>query len=296
MSNNRDDFTDKTKDRLAKRVGYRCSNPGCRRPTCGASQKPDGYVSIGVAAHILAAASGGKRYDKSMSTRERKSILNGIWLCQSCSKLIDSDELRYPKELLYQWKHDAEAEAIWDLERYSTRDVDLSEAYDEIKRKRNYEAFMDFLSALNREVDQLLLRMEEIREKMEAAEMEDDRMWFDIYERRFNSLLGMYNRMNEQIRSLIEEGRRTECQLRDLNACAESSAVLSSFGHSSKAFYCEESVEVKIDSRISMLLPEIRAMHAQLNHFAEEVKGLHMQRIEIEKFVTGAAPIFVREK
>lgn len=34
MSKNvRDDFSQKTKDSLSKRVGMRCSNPGCKRPT-----------------------------------------------------------------------------------------------------------------------------------------------------------------------------------------------------------------------------------------------------------------------
>lgn len=30
MQHDRDDFLPKTKDLLAKRVGYRCSNPSCR--------------------------------------------------------------------------------------------------------------------------------------------------------------------------------------------------------------------------------------------------------------------------
>ena len=42
-------------------------------------------------AHICAAAQGGPRYDASMTPEERKSFENGIWLCQSCSKLIDTD-------------------------------------------------------------------------------------------------------------------------------------------------------------------------------------------------------------
>ena len=43
-------------------------------------------------------AQGGPRYDASMTPEERKSFENGIWLCQSCSKLIDTDITRYPKE------------------------------------------------------------------------------------------------------------------------------------------------------------------------------------------------------
>ena len=45
-------------------------------------------------------AQGGPRYAASMTPEERKSFENGIWLCQSCSKLIDTDITRYPKELL----------------------------------------------------------------------------------------------------------------------------------------------------------------------------------------------------
>lgn len=87
MESNRDDFKEKTKDIMAKRVGYRCSNPNCRKPTCGANENPENYSNIGVAAHICAAAPGGKCYDANMTSEERKDIQNGIWLCQSCSSI-----------------------------------------------------------------------------------------------------------------------------------------------------------------------------------------------------------------
>ena len=98
MGNSRDDFTSATKELLANRVGRRCSNPACRKLTCGANTNPEKITNIGVAAHICAAAQGGPRYDASMTPEERKSFENGIWLCQSCSKLIDTDITRYPKE------------------------------------------------------------------------------------------------------------------------------------------------------------------------------------------------------
>lgn len=116
MASKRDDFKETTKDIMAKRVGYRCSNPSCRKPTCGASDDPNNYSNIGVAAHICAAARGGKRYDPDMSKEERRDIHNGIWLCQSCSKLIDSDDLRYTVDLLHRWKRLSEEIAILDLE------------------------------------------------------------------------------------------------------------------------------------------------------------------------------------
>jgi hypothetical protein len=100
----RDDFSDNTKKVLAHRVGYVCSNPHCKKPTSGPQKDREKSVNIGVAAHITAASPGGKRYNEHLSTEERKSIENGIWLCQNCAKLIDNDEERYPVDLLEQWK------------------------------------------------------------------------------------------------------------------------------------------------------------------------------------------------
>ncbi|HCS73412.1 MAG TPA: HNH endonuclease [Clostridiales bacterium] len=51
-----------------------------------------------------------------MSPEERKSAENEIWLCQSCSKLIDDDIIRYNVDLLYIWKENAERLAIAELQ------------------------------------------------------------------------------------------------------------------------------------------------------------------------------------
>lgn len=87
----RDDFTRATIELLAKRVGYVCSNPGCQKPTVGPHSDDDRAVSIGVAAHIAAASTGGPRYDALQTPVERKATSNGIWLCQTCARLIDVD-------------------------------------------------------------------------------------------------------------------------------------------------------------------------------------------------------------
>ena len=50
----RDDFTQNTKELLARRVGFRCSNPDRRKPTSGPQDDPRGSVNIGVASHIAA--------------------------------------------------------------------------------------------------------------------------------------------------------------------------------------------------------------------------------------------------
>lgn len=104
----RDDFTQKTKDILAKRVAYRCSIPFCRCNTIGPASEPNKIISIGEAAHICAASEGGKRYDSSMTPEERSSINNGIWCCRNHAAMIDRDEKHFTVDLLKSWKEKAE--------------------------------------------------------------------------------------------------------------------------------------------------------------------------------------------
>jgi len=108
----RDEFSASTVTALAKRVGYRCSNPNCRMPTSGPHSADEKAVHIGVAAHITAAAPGGPRYDLALSVADRTSIGNGIYLCEACAKLVDSDSSLFTVDLLKRWKHQAEREAL----------------------------------------------------------------------------------------------------------------------------------------------------------------------------------------
>ncbi len=107
----RDDFSEAVKRTLAGRVGHKCSNPDCSRSTSGPGIESYKFVNIGVAAHITAADPGGPRYDPLLTQEERKSPENGIWLCQNCAHLIDTDRHRYSREVLSQWKLVAEARA-----------------------------------------------------------------------------------------------------------------------------------------------------------------------------------------
>lgn len=108
----RDEFSAKIKDNLAKRVGYRCSNPDCRRSTSYAKGHEGEYSSLGVAALITAASIGGPRFNSTLSSVQRSSFQNGIWLCQNCSRIIDSDPLRYSVDILNDWKAKAEADNL----------------------------------------------------------------------------------------------------------------------------------------------------------------------------------------
>jgi hypothetical protein len=105
---NRDDFPNSVKRTLAERANQRCSNPDCGRPTSGPHSISNKSIILGVAAHIHAAAPGGKRYDPNMTPEQRSAIENGIWLCSTCAKLIDSDETKYSPELLKKWKTEHE--------------------------------------------------------------------------------------------------------------------------------------------------------------------------------------------
>ena len=76
----RDDFTQYQKETLAEKTDYRC----CR---CGKDAKSDGQ-----AAHITAASEDGPRYDKNMTSKQRKDISNGIWLCPNCHAKVDGSK------------------------------------------------------------------------------------------------------------------------------------------------------------------------------------------------------------
>ena len=120
-TDSRHDFPARTKDTLARRVGMRCSNPACQKLTSGPQSDPNKALNIGVAAHIAAASTGGPRYASSQSKGQRSSIENGIWLCQNCAKLVDSDEARFTVAVLRQWKANAEAAARYALETSESR-------------------------------------------------------------------------------------------------------------------------------------------------------------------------------
>lgn len=112
--NLRDDFTAPTKDVIARRVGYRCSL--CRRGTVGPNADPSRANNIGVAAHITAASPGGPRYNSELTSDERRDARNGIWCCQNCAKLIDSDLRRFPIAALIELREQAERAANERLE------------------------------------------------------------------------------------------------------------------------------------------------------------------------------------
>lgn len=105
------------------RVAGYCSNPRCRAQVFGPQLDLIKALNLGVAAHICAASPGELRYDASMTSQQRASIENGIWLCQNCAKLIDNDPQRFTSSVLYDWKRAAEEEAMRRIGQPSTQAI-----------------------------------------------------------------------------------------------------------------------------------------------------------------------------
>ncbi len=102
------DFSDRTKQILAKRAGQVCSNPACRKGTSGPHSDNDKALNLGEAAHIRGARKGSARYVAAMTDQDRGAIANGIWLCIECARRIDLDEADFPSERLISWKKEHE--------------------------------------------------------------------------------------------------------------------------------------------------------------------------------------------
>lgn len=159
----RDDFSLNTKEILAKRVSFCCSNPKCGHITSGPHSDKNKCINIGVAAHIKAAAPGGKRYDSKMTRQERRDISNGIWLCQSCSKLIDSDEIKYTVELLHQWKRVAEEKTAQKLASQISQE---NTVYKGNGDNANSDMVLDILDKLIEQMPRLKLDLQVIKYKI----------------------------------------------------------------------------------------------------------------------------------
>ncbi|EGK00083.1 hypothetical protein [Dysgonomonas gadei] len=164
----RDDFSKITKEILAKRVSFKCSNPNCKKITIGAHSVDDKIINLGVACHITAAAKGGPRFCEEITQEQRKSIQNGIWLCQNCAKLIDTDINKYSYDELIKWKSLAEKESLSVITSDYTQKNQNSTLFD--KRILAYEKLYYEI----REVDILLKALIDskemsIQEKKDAA-------------------------------------------------------------------------------------------------------------------------------
>lgn len=106
IEKSRDDFSPETVAILGKRASFICSNPYCRTLTIAASIADNNkFIYDGIASHITAAAEGGPRYNADLTPEQRMDETNGIFLCGTCSIMIDKNKgIDYPVTLLNEWK------------------------------------------------------------------------------------------------------------------------------------------------------------------------------------------------
>lgn len=112
----RKDFNQKDKQILAQRSGYICSYPSCHALTIAPNEEGvEKTSSIGMACHIYAASDGknAKRVNVNMTDEQLSDISNGIWMCYTHGKLIDTDECRFSAPLLMEWKNINEEIALF---------------------------------------------------------------------------------------------------------------------------------------------------------------------------------------
>lgn len=76
--------------------------------TTGPADLPGRVIVVGEGAHIYGARAGSARFDPCMSDADRGDIINGIWLCRNCHKIVDADPLQFPAELLFEWRREHE--------------------------------------------------------------------------------------------------------------------------------------------------------------------------------------------
>ena len=103
---NRDNFEKSVIDSMQKRAAFICSNPDCRCSTIAPSEEDDQtFLYIGIVAHITAAAEGGPRYNLTLTSEQRASASNAIFLCSNCATMIDKNNGKdFSVELLNNWK------------------------------------------------------------------------------------------------------------------------------------------------------------------------------------------------
>jgi len=131
--------------------GLPCGN---QRPSVDSRK----IINVGVAAHISAAAPGGPRYNALISRGERQGIRNGIWLCQICAKLVDTDLAKYTLECLMTWKVGTEAKASAGIGKPKPREFSLRKIEERVKRdlKMRNQMRADFLKTSNEHSSQPL--------------------------------------------------------------------------------------------------------------------------------------------
>ncbi|WP_447474199.1 DUF6650 family protein [Vibrio harveyi] len=143
MTKERENFTPKTKEQIAREAMYICSAPDCYRFT--SYNTSEGKVrTIAEGAHILAAGEKGPRADDKKESSFLRSAENGIWLCSICHKKVDDDPQYYSESTLKDWKSDH----VDLLRRLVGKDIEA--ALLELRNEKRYhQEVREFLSFMD---------------------------------------------------------------------------------------------------------------------------------------------------
>lgn len=143
MGREKENFTPKIKEQIAREAMYICSSPDCYRLT-GYNTTEGKARTIAEGAHILAASENGPRADDKKDSAFLRSAENGIWLCSICHTKVDNDPQYYSESMLKEWK----SNHVELLRRLVGKDIEaaLLELRNE---KRNHQDIRDFLSFMD---------------------------------------------------------------------------------------------------------------------------------------------------
>lgn len=95
---------------LFGKSGKLCANPKCRKELIiEKTNVGDNESIVGQMAHIKGDKPNSKRYDSTMSKKERNGYENLILLCSICHKMIDNQDKKYTVEKLHEMKKEHES-------------------------------------------------------------------------------------------------------------------------------------------------------------------------------------------
>lgn len=205
-----------------------CSNPECRVPTSAPCGR-DRVTSIGVAAHIHAAAPGGKRYLEEMTREQRMHLDNGIWLCSNCSILIDRDAELFSADKLRAWRDGAEQRAMRALGKPPSNPADALTTLFEAMEQKRPKNLAQAISQAHRDQENFLVRLDP-RFAVKSLVSPDGRPYVEIRAKEDVKVkLRVQNEptrnYSERLQNLIDHGSPLEINLE--HASAQGSDLIS---------------------------------------------------------------------
>jgi ribosomal protein L37AE/L43A len=240
-------------------------------------------MNIGVAAHIRAAAPGGKRYCAKMTQEQRKDERNGIWLCQCCAKLIDSDVRAYTVELLESWKYQAEAETNRELENREWESREranfFTRAMTDVPDYDHPEHFLELAYRLSYEADNAVEKLEKIQRKIEEARSTSDETWISIYEAQFQTTMSLLMSMRWEASEIQAETHTIRSVVQQTQNAPQDVVLYSpGYGGSSFTVKCEPNLISQLRGKTGDLVQRLADIWIKLERTEHEIAEYEYMR------------------